>query len=265
MHKSNAGYEYWDSIKDEVVDKYINQGRSTNSIAEDYGCYGTTVGMHLKRWRIPIRTQRYNNTYSVNTHFFDTIDSEEKAYIVGLLLSDGHISKNNKIMLTLKDLDLIEKYRAAMGSNHRVSKDRYGNYAMTFTSIEISNKLREMGFHNRKSYHIDINRILEHIPPELEHHFVRGLFDGDGSIRIYRYDYLNKPQLHFGFTGLDSVVQYVKDFLGIKTKTVVESELTRTCVSSCRKTICSIFNILYKDATIYMDRKWNTFNEIINM
>lgn len=265
MHKSNGGYEYWDSIKDEVVDKYMIQGRSTNSIAEDYNCYGTTIGFHLKRWGIPLRLQRYNNQYSLDTHFFDVINTENKAYIIGLLLSDGHVSKSGKIMLTLKDLDLIEKYRVAIGSSHKITIDGYGNYSIVITSVELSNRLREIGFHNRKSYYIDIEKILSNIPPELEHHFVRGLFDGDGSIKIYRYDYLKKPQLHFGFTGLECVVNYVKNFLGIKTKTVMESELTRTCVSSCRETICSIFSILYKDATIYMDRKWNTFNEIINM
>lgn len=264
MHKSNGGYEFWNSIRDDVINKYVAECRSSNSIAKDYGCDGTTILSHLKRWNVPIRKERYNSIYAVNTHFFDVIDTEEKAYILGLLLSDGHISKRNVIMLTLKDKDIIEKYLSALNCNTKIRVDRYGNFAANITSKKLADRLREIGFHNRKSYEIDIDRIVGYIPQDLEHHFVRGLFDGDGSIRIYRYDYLKNPQLHFGFTGLHNVVEYVKRYLNINTKTAKESEITYTCVSSCRKTICDIYKVLYRDATIYIDRKHNTFIEIID-
>ena len=264
MHKSNGGYEFWDSIKDDIVDKYVIQCRSSNSIAKDYGCYGSTVLLHLKRWNIPIRKERYNSAYNINTHFFDVIDTESKAYILGLLLADGHISKQDTIMLTLKDKDVLEKYLSALDCNAPIKIDRYGNFAVNIKCKILANRLREIGLHNRKSYGINIDKIIENIPSNLEHHFVRGLFDGDGSIKIYQYDYLKNPQLHFGFTGLHNVVEYIKRYLHINTKTVKESDITYTGVSSCRKTICDIYKILYKDATIYMDRKHDTFVEIID-
>lgn len=265
MHKSTGGYEFWDSIKDEVIDKYINQKRTSNSIGEDYGCSGSTVDRHLERWGIERRKERCNSKYSFDIHFFDVIDTEEKAYILGLLLADGHISKNNAIMLTLKDIDIIKKYLVAIHSDTPIKIDRYGNYAANITSVSMANRLRDIGLSNRKSYYIDLERVLSNIPKHLEHHFVRGLFDGDGSIKIYHYKYLKKPQLHFGYTGLLNVVEYVRDYFGIKTKMVKESDITYTCVSSCRSTICDVYKILYKDATIYIDRKYKTFKEIINM
>lgn len=264
MHKSNGGYDFWDSIKDEIINKYLQDKISSNQIAMEYKCDGSTVLKHLKRWNVPIRKERYNSTYSVDIHFFDDIDTEEKAYILGLLLSDGHISERG-IMLTLKDKDVLIKYKSAIKSNVPIRKDRYGNHAVNIISKTLANKLREYGFHNRKSYGIDLDKVLKHVPKQLEHHFVRGLFDGDGSIKIYEYSYLKKPQFHFGFTGLRNVVNYVKTFLNIKTKTVQESDITFTCTSSCRRTISDIYYILYKDATIYMERKHKTFQEILNI
>lgn len=35
-----------------------------------------------------------------------------------------------------------------------------------------------------------------------ENHFIRGMFDGDGSIRYYKYGYQKSPRYHFGYTGL---------------------------------------------------------------
>ena len=180
-----------------------------------------------------------------------------------MLLSDGHIAKNNTIMLTLKDKDVIEKYRKAIKSNAPIKIDKYGNYQLNIRCKTMAQQLRKIGLNNRKSYELDFNKILSYISKSLENHFVRGLFDGDGSIKIYYYSYLKNPQYHFGYTGLKNVVDYVKDYLDIHTKTVKESNITYTCVSSCKDTIKHIYQVLYNNATIYMDRKYETFIKII--
>ena len=228
-----------------------------------YNCDPSTILRYLHEWEIPIRKERYNSKYNINAHYFDTIDTESKAYFVGLLLADGHVSKDGLIMLTMKDLDIVEKFRYVIGSNAPIKTDRYRNYAFNIRCKIMYEALISLGFTNRKSYQIDLERILSHIPKTLEHHFVRGLFDGDGSIRIYHYDYLKNPQYHFGFTGLQNVVDYVKRYCGLHTKTVKESDITYTCVSSCKETINDIYSKLYTNATIYIDRKYQTFQEII--
>ena len=263
MHKSTNGFDFWNKEKDTVIDMYLGQKMSSNQIAKHYECDPSTIISHLKRWNIERRKERANSQYNLDINFFSEIDSEAKAYFMGLLLADGHISKNNVIMLTLKDVDVIEKYKVAICSDAPIKIDRNGNHQFNIVSKQMSDDLRNIGFHNQKSYYIDINKVLSYVPKNLEHHFVRGLFDGDGSIKHYKYDYIKNPQLHFGYTGLPNVVDYVKTFLNIKTKTVIESDITHTCVTSCRQTIERIFDILYKDATIYMERKYNTFTEII--
>lgn len=166
-------------------------------------------------------------------------------------------------MLTLKDKDVIEKYQKAIKSNVPIRLDRYGNYQLNISCKIMAQRLREIGLNNRKSYILDFDKVLSYIPKTLENHFVRGLFDGDGSIKIYKYDYIKKPQYHFGYTGLKDVVEYIKKYFNINTKTVQESNITYTCVSSCKETIKHIYSILYNNATIYMNRKYETFLKII--
>lgn len=56
------------------------------------------MGYQLRR----VGKDRINNKYYVFEEFFEQINSEEKAYILGLILSDGHISKNGSIMFSFK-------------------------------------------------------------------------------------------------------------------------------------------------------------------
>ena len=88
------------------------------------------------------------------------------------------------------------------------------------------------------------------------------MFDGDGSIRYYKYDYLKTPLLHFGYTGLKNVCVYIKDKLNLDRKLIYEGNVTYTLVTRNYKMINAIFEYLYKNSTIYLDRKYKTFKEI---
>lgn len=55
-----------------------------------------------------------NRKYNFNEHFFKNINSNEKAYILGLIASDGNIdSVNNNITICLKneesEVELLNK------------------------------------------------------------------------------------------------------------------------------------------------------------
>ena len=263
MHKSNGGFEFWDSQKEKIIHMYVDQGMRTGEIAKFYGCWPTTVVNHLKRWGVPINKNRHNAIYKIQSDFFNKIDTEEKAYFLGLLLADGHLTDTNHLMLTMSDIDIMLKYKKALNTDHKITIDRYGNYQLNVCCKEIGDALRNAGFNRHKSYDFDISSTLAVVPDHLLHHFVRGMFDGDGSIRIYKYDYVKNPQFHFGYTGLKNVVDFVYNYLGLHTKIVKESDLTYTCVTSCRQTIREIYDKLYKDATIYIVRKRYTFLQII--
>lgn len=263
MHKSNGGFEFWEKEKDNIIRLYIKDNICIKQIASIYNCNYSTILNYLRKWSVFIYNDRSNAKYKVDLNYFSNINNQEKAYWVGLLLADGHLSKQGKLMLTMKDLDIIEKFKKSLSSEHPIRYDSHNNPGITISCKNINNDLLRLGFNNRKSYNVDFIKILSNIPDELMHHFVRGLFDGDGCFKVYRYDYLDKPQYHFGFTGLKEVCEFVKDFLKIDRKLVKESDLTYTCVSRNPDKIREIYNILYKDANIYLDRKYDLFQENI--
>lgn len=207
---------------------------------------------------------RSNSKYNVNVHFFDVIDDEFKAYILGFILADGHVSKAGNLMFTIKsdDIDILTKINEAMKSNYPIRKIRNKYSSLIISSKYICDKLNEIGFNNRKTYGFDFKKLISKIPNSLYHHFVRGMFDGDGCIRYYKYDYFHKHSFHFGYTGLLEVVEFVKDFFDIKTKNIQETDIIYTGTTKDVHKIIEIKNILYKDSNIFMERKYNTFCEV---
>lgn len=142
----------------------------------------------------------------------------------------------------------------------REKGDRY--VIMNIPAMPLARKMQEMGLGNRKTYDLDIAQVLKYVPKDLERHFLRGLFDGDGSICIYKYPYFKKHTYHIGFTGLKNVCDYVQDALGLKTKMQDEGKGFFTVRSTCRADAVRIGHYLYDDATIYIDRKYHTFQEV---
>ena len=58
--------------------------------------------------------------YTINEDYFDIIDTEEKAYLLGFLYADGnHFTKKNRITIGLqeKDKHILEKFNELIGSN----------------------------------------------------------------------------------------------------------------------------------------------------
>lgn len=262
--KTNKWYE---DNKDKILSMYYSS-KSVPDICNELKCNESMVYKKFNEWQIERRKrikskERCNALYYVDSHYFDVIDCEHKAYWLGIIVSDGFVN-NKEISLCLKkdDIELIKEFKNDLNSEHPIKTNKDGNPFITIVCKQLCDSLRSYGLHNRKSWSLDIDKIISNVPHEYEHHFIRGLFDGDGSIRYYKYPYMNKPQFHFGFTGLENVCSYVKDKLGINRKLVHEGNVTYTLVTRDKNKIIDIFNYLYKDATIYLSRKHKVFQEI---
>lgn len=259
--------KWYDDNKEAIMDMYYS-GKKISDICKELECNKSMIYRKFNEWDIKRRekiksSERCNAIYNVDSHYFDNIDCEHKAYWLGFMISDGFVNKK-EISFCLKkdDIEAIEKFRDDLKSNHPIKFNKDGNPFITIVCKDLCDSLYSYGLHNRKSWNFDINNVVTKIPKEYEHHFIRGLFDGDGSIRYYDYSYLKKTQFHFGYTGLKNVCEYIKDKLNIKRELVHESNVTYTVVSRNHKNINDIYNYLYKDATIYLSRKHETFLKI---
>lgn len=88
------------------------------------------------------------------------------------------------------------------------------------------------------------------------------MFDGDGCIGYYKYNYNKKHSFHFGYTGLLEVVTFIQNFFDIHTKLVQETNIVYTGTTKNIHKIIDIKHLMYHDAHIYMNRKYDTFCKI---
>lgn len=109
--------------------------------------------------------------------FFDEW-SDEMAWLLGLIWSDGCLYKNT-VEISSKDLEIIELVSALAGGRIAL-KNRGRHMRVTLTSRYLANQLRSLRLTERKSLTIE----FPPVPDEWTGAFVRGLIDGDGSVLL---------------------------------------------------------------------------------
>ena len=197
--------------------------------------------------------------YKYNKKFFNNIDTEEKAYWAGFIAADGNVRKDflkMRIELNIQDHAHLEKFRKNIEGNNPIKESiRPKNHScyIDINCKELCIALNDLGITPKKSLTLKIN--FDKIPLELRHHFIRGYFDGDGSINSYKRqdsDYL-EWELSF-ISSKDFLTQILKE---IKKEKKIYScgNNYRICFKS-KKDILEIIQYLYKDANIYLDRKY---------
>lgn len=261
-------FEFWEEHKDELYDMYYNKGMSTTEIGRYFGCWGSTISSNMKRIGFKLRKvepgSRINAKYHINSSYFDEINTAEKAYVLGFICADGHVSKQNSLMFAqnVREVDVLEKINAELESNCPILVKDIDKRTLTIHDEKIAMRLKEMGINNNKSMWFDFHKVLSYVPKEYERDFIRGMFDGDGSICIYHYDYFKKPTYHFGFTGIYDTAIYIRDYFNLGTKMADEGNGIFTCVSTCTANIIAAGHMMYDDATIYLNRKKEKFEEV---
>lgn len=109
------------------------------------------------------------------------------SYAVGLIASDGYLSVDRRhINFTSKDEDLITVFSECLGLKNKIGKKTNGYnkknyYQIQFGDVNFYKWLLKIGLSSKKSK--TIGRLK--IPDELFFDFLRGYFDGDGSIHSF--------------------------------------------------------------------------------
>lgn len=160
------------------------------SLYTDPNVLPSTIQVKLQRsWTaIKIRANQLGlyrpkrNQYSVNRQYFHVIESDVKAYLLGLLAADGAVSPaptySVTLMLQFRDRMLIERFRDELGGQLPITINR-NTYAVTASSKEICSDLARYGIVPRKSSSYNWP---EELPEEFAVPFILGYFDGDGTL-----------------------------------------------------------------------------------
>jgi intein-encoded DNA endonuclease-like protein len=196
--------------------------------------------------------------HSCDEHFFSEIDSQEKAYLLGLFIADGniHIGTGFTFFFSSVDLELVEYFKKCMQATNPIRKRKDGGYEFVINSKIILEDLSKYGVVPRKS----LVSTLPDIQYGLYRHFIRGLFDGDGCIRI---DKLGNGRFDIcgSYKILHSISILLEADLGLKINITKHGNIFRLAVAGNRK-VLKIKSYLYDNSTLFLNRKKCIFNRI---
>lgn len=116
----------------------------------------------------------------LNDSFFKNIDSNEKAYVLGWIASDGHVRKSG-VSIAIKDHFELRSIRDIICEELPV-KEKRGLFSLTINSKEIANDVKEhlnLKKFGKKDKDVSFPNLSS---DELKWSFIRGYFDGDGSV-----------------------------------------------------------------------------------
>lgn len=257
---------------DNIKFLYLRENKTPKEIGELYGVQRYKINYILKKYNIQKSVSEVKRKYNLNEHYFDNIDTPNKAYILGFLYADGYNNRiNNTIVLSLNrnDEDILIKIKNEVGSDKPLYHHNYINKIdgierhmseLNFASKHMCEQLENLGMIQNKTFVIDFPYFLSE---ELLSHFIRGYFDGDGCA-CFSKDKNHKSNECFQISMMSSIQlcehmkQYLQDKQDIhfnvnqpsgKNK---ENGLIR---SKSKKEIEKFIKYIYKDAELYMERK----------
>ena len=134
----------------------------------------------------------HSRKHSVNEDFFKKW-SHDMAYVLGFWFADGCIHDSLfSISQHGGDIYILKSIAKLMKSEYPIPKVDKNSFRIYIYSKEIVRDIRLLGGKERKSLDVDFPYVpLRYLPD-----FVRGYFDGDGSISFYK----KRNQYYSGFT-----------------------------------------------------------------
>lgn len=210
-------------------------------------------------------------------HDLFDIENEISSYILGFWLADGNIflshtksrpRKQKAFALYNTDRDLMYEIGSIFGKVPRVRKRNDKNKDCYNIKIK-SDKLFDFCYNITNSTSKSDKYIkIPVLKKENQSHFIRGLFDGDGSINIKSYKtrhgkVVNALQSSFAAgkdTGkfLEDVRDMIRNHVPVGLKKICGKE-NRALIFNQYDTML-LCDWMYKDATIYMKRKREIFD-----
>lgn len=267
----------WDNFYDAI----FNQTMSTNRLIKEVGI-PTTSGYRIvsaikenpeilfeaiptaKNRKLPKQNQR---KFNLNDNFFDE-ENSLMAYWLGFLAADGYVpSDNNEVAICLATTDRkhLELWKKDIQAEKEIKdyQDNKGHFnsKLIVTSPHMREQLAKYGIVPNKTK-------VFHFPQNLDRQywkdFIRGYFDGDGSIQ-----YLNSNKaIRFNLIAYnDDILETIMDFFeedyGIPRVNIQYSENKVPRIDYSTNSSKKLFQILYYPGCRCLERKYLKFVEAI--
>lgn len=274
-------------ISDEEIKRLYLEGNSLNDIAkiaqDTKGLMAlrnkliklgidTTKDMRKYRYKISASCKKY----CFDEHVFDVIDTEEKAYWLGWLFSDGynHASKCQvALRVQEEDTEILYKFQKFLQTDTpihtykrvtKVNKLQHSYSELLVCSPYFSEKLTDLGCVQAKTLILK----FPDIPEYLYQPFIRGYFEGDGCFSVTKRNNRKNPNsllYQFNIVGMQDVLLKIQDIIvqntGVKRLPLkVRKGKKAVTMHYNGHNVCKkILDYLYKNASIYLNRKYDKY------
>lgn len=256
---------------DEIIEEYKN-GSSIRTLEKKFHVHRLTIKKIIEGNGLIYRNKSVaHQKIKINSNYFEKIDSSSKAYFLGFIYADGNVYKNHlKIDINKKDINLLKVFLQELESDHKIYiyKD---NVSINISNQKIKSDLNSLGVFPRKTYNMNFPENNQ-VPEKYIRHFIRGYFDGDGSIQLHNYEH---PIWRFTFMAPENFCQKIIEILE-QNCNIKLSQLQDKRVSVDMKTLYlsksvrpskiinlkKVYDYLYNDSDIFLERKKNIFEQI---
>lgn len=256
---------------------YATGDYTMKEVASSFPVSYVAINNLLKRHGFKAKSQSaLQRKYPLQESFFDSIDTQEKAYFLGILYADGYNNRErNSVTLSLKESDknilvrlndLIQPNKPLqfVDVSNTTKTPGYENttnqYRLVIASKHISQQLAKLGCGAKKTFNLIFPN--ENILPfHLQSHFVRGYFDGDGCIgfrnkrgyfsMVGTLDFLSGIERFFARVGINVYWRNDEKYSKIKCLEV-----------SGRQQILKCCEVIYQDSSLHLKRKFDVYHNL---
>lgn len=246
-------------------------GQSLHTKAHTVSTLLKSMG-YEKRKKNTLKNHEYlsaSRKNKLDENFFKEINTESKAYWLGFLYADGYVCKRHdnkgnekggvlEVALQARDKYHIQNFLVDIKSTAQISNkeielnnNKYLASRVCVFSIKMVNDLISHGCIENKSLTLEPPTT---IPQHLLSHFIRGYFDGDGCVAFYP----ERSAYRYSVLGTKAFLEFIVKASGVKTF-YIKSFTHKNCyelIISTKESIEIFHNYIYKDKTIYLERKY---------
>lgn len=247
----------------------MQQGKKQKEIGDVLGLSSQRVSECFKYYNVKFDKRGLK----INDSYFDNIDNEEKAYLLGFLVADGccrlekrkkSFSKRIAFNNTIDDKEAIELLHkricpdsSLLIKNYTHNRRKKPQYTLQWSSEHMFDILATK--YNIKPHKtLDKNFFIPEnsIPEDLWRHFIRGFFDGDGHVSC--------QTIEFVFTSEPFMQQIMSWFANFNYRVYhIQGKTTdywKVVINTNDKVKKAIYDFFYKDSTVFLKRKYEIFN-----
>lgn len=263
-------------VIDGILDCYCNKKWGLIKTGKANGVSDYIVRRVLLEHNIHIRSfseaatisNQIRRKFEVNDNYFD-VQSPNMAYLLGFLAADGTVSKDNnriKIGLSAVDTDFLEQLRAELQVEKPLLTYETDNgfqvSELIFSSATIKQRLKEYNIVPGKTYTFTFPEKLE---KQYYSDFIRGYFDGDGSVSTAGASAIRFQICSYRKQPLQAMIDYFTE-CGVHPVSILEQKRNGNTLyyfQYSATAVRQIFEIIYKPNCLCLPRKFIKYKALI--